>query len=206
MMNEKIIINVGRQLGSGGYEIAQMLAKEFNAKLLDRELLNLAAKESGFSEKLFKSNDEHRGFLHHLFHPRAPHMADYSIYEDKLSPEALFKFQSDAIRKAADEGSCVIIGRCADYVLRDYKNVVNIFISANVEDRIACIAKVKMCDIDTARRLIEKKEQERSKYYDYYTGKKWGDARSYDICVNSSLLGWEKTAEFLIRFIRTLRS
>lgn len=203
-MDNKIIINVGRQLGSGGYEIAKILAQEFNAKLLDRELLNLAAKESGFSEKLFKSNDEHRGFLHHLFHPRAPHMGDTGFYEDKLSPEALFKFQSDAIRKAAQEGSCVIIGRCADYILRDFKNVANIFVSANSEDRIACIAKVKMCDIDTARRLIEKKELERAQYYNYYTGKKWGDAKSYDLCVNSSILGIERTAQFVINYIKAM--
>lgn len=205
-MDNKIIINVGRQLGSGGYEIAQILAKEFNAKLLDRELLNLAAKESGFSETLFKKNDEHRGFLHHLFHQRAPHMLGVNFYESSLSPESLFKFQSDAIRKAAEEGSCVIIGRCADYILRDHKNVVNIFISANEEDRVACIAKVKMCDIETARRLIAKKEQERAQYYNYYTGKKWGDAKSYDLCINTSILGIEKTSQFVIDYVRQFMS
>ena len=105
---EKIIINVGRQVGSSGSEIAQLLAKEFNARLLDKELLDLAAEESGFSAKLFKKNDEHRGFLNHLFHFRGA-VTSGNFYEDKISPEALFKFQSDAIRKAASEGSCVLI-------------------------------------------------------------------------------------------------
>lgn len=201
-MDEKIIINVGRQLGSGGFEIAQILAKEFGAKFLDRELLNLAAKESGFSEKLFKNQDEHRGFLKHLFHSNMAMMDSNGYYTNALSPEALFKFQSDAIRKAAEAESCVIVGRCSDYVLRDMPNCFSIFISADEKDRIECIKKVKMCDAETARKLIEKKESERAKYYNYYTGKVWGASKSYDICVNSSRLGVEATAAFIAQYIR----
>ncbi len=202
---EKVIINVGRQVGCGGREIAQLLAKEFDARLLDKELLDLAAKESGFSAKLFKLHDEHRGFLNHLFHFRGT-VTSGNFYEDKLSPEALFKFQSDAIRKAASEGSCVFIGRSADYVLRDMKNVVNVFIHADMEDRIACVAEVKLCDKETARKLIERKEEERAAYYNYYTGKKWGDSGSYDLCVNSSLLGIEGTARLISGFVRDVIS
>lgn len=200
----KIIINVGRQIGCGGCEIAQLLADEFNARLLDKELLDLAAQESGFSAKLFRQSDEHRGFLGHLlhFHSAVSAYVPNNIYEDKLSPEALFKFQSDAIRKAAGECSCVIIGRCADYVLRDMDNVVNVFITADMEDRIACVQKEKMVDAATARRLIESKEEERAGYYNYYTGKRWGDSKSYDLCVNSSLLGIEGTAAFITEFVR----
>lgn len=201
-MNDKIIINVGRQLGSGGFEIGKLLAKEFGAKFLDRELLNLAAKESGFSEKLFKTQDEHRGFMKHLFHFSAPIVGTGGMYNNSISPEALFQFQSDAIRKVADEGSCVIVGRCADYVLRDYPNVFNVFITADMKDRIECIRRIKMCDAETARKLIDKKENEREKYYNFYTGKKWGAAQSYDLCINSSLLGVEATAQFIIQFIR----
>ena len=168
---EKIIINVGREVGSSGSEVAKLLAREFNARLLDKELLDLAAQESGFSAKLFKQNDEHRGFLNHLFHLSGTATSG-DFYEDRLSPEALFKFQSDAIRKAASEGSCVILGRSADYVLRDMKNVVNVFVHADLEDRIACVSRVKMCDAETATKLIERKEEERSAYYNYFTGKK----------------------------------
>ena len=205
-MDNKIIINVGRQIGCGGCEIAQILAKDFNAKYLDKGLLNLAAKESGFSEKLFKESDEHHGFLHHLFHSRLPLISDNAIYENKLSPEALFKFQSDAIRKAAEEGSCVIMGRCADYVLRDMPGVINIFISANLADRVKVVMKEEECDESTARQLIEKREADRAEYYNYYTGKKWGAAESYDLCINSSFLGIEGTAEYVAEFITRLNT
>lgn len=120
MSEKKIIINVGRQLGSGGRDIAKMLAQHFGCKYYDRELLNLAAKESGFSEKFFEQNDEQKGFFKSLFHLNVPFLGSANFYNNNLSQESLFKFQSDAIRKAADEGSCVFVGRCADYVLRDY--------------------------------------------------------------------------------------
>ena len=122
-----IIINVGRQLGSGGHDIGRMLALDFQAKYYDRELLNLAAKESGLSEKIFEQNDEKKGFFRGLLNIGTPHV---SGYKPDLSQESLFQFQSDAIRKAAKQGSCVFVGRCADYVLRDFKNTVNIFITA----------------------------------------------------------------------------
>ena len=134
MGNSKhIIICVGRQLGSGGHDIARMLALDFNAKYYDRELLNLAAKESGFSEKIFEKNDERRGIFRSLFNLRATPMPDNGIYANNFSQESLFKFQSDAIKKAADEGSCVFVGRCADYVLRERQDVVNVFITASMD-------------------------------------------------------------------------
>ena len=128
----KIIINVGRQIGSGGHIIAEKLAEDFGCKCYDRELLNLAAKESGFSEKFFEQNDEQKGFFKSLFHTHLPFLSDNNFYHNDFSQEGLYKFQSDAIRKAADEGNCVFVGRTADYVLRDYKNVINIFITANI--------------------------------------------------------------------------
>ena len=133
---EKIIINVGRQIGSGGHIIAEKLAEEFGCKCYDRELLNLAAKESGFSEKFFEQNDEQKGFFKSLFHTHLPFLSDNNFYHNDFSQEGLYKFQSDAIKKAADQGNCVFVGRTADYVLRDYKNVINIFITANIDDRI----------------------------------------------------------------------
>ena len=113
--------------------MAQMLAKDFGCKFYDKELLNLAAKESGFSEKFFEQNDEHKGFFRSLFHIHMPLVGDHNFYHSEFSQESLYKFQSDAIRKAAEEGSCVFVGRTADYVLRDFKNVINIFITANIE-------------------------------------------------------------------------
>ena len=202
MEDKHIIINVGRQIGSGGRVIAQKLAEEFGCKFYDREILNLAAKESGFSEKFFEQNDEQKGFLKSLFHLHAPHIGDNNFYNSRFSQESLFLFQCEAIQKAASEGSCVFVGRCADYVLRDFDNTVNIFVTADLEERIARAMERHGCDHDAAQKMIEHGENNRASFYNYYTGKRWGQADGYDLCVNTSLLGIEKTAEFVAEFIR----
>lgn len=197
-----MIINVGRQVGAGGQEIGRMLAEDFDAKFYDRELLNLAAKESGFSEKFFKQNDEKKGFLRGLLNVQTPHLSGGNLYGSNFSQERLFQFQSDAIRKAAQEGSCVFLGRCADYVLRDFDNVVNVFITASMDFRIQLVSKVKELDAEHARKLIEHVESRRAQYYNYYTGKKWGAAESYDFCIDASILGLEETEKIIATFIR----
>ena len=197
-----MIINVGRQVGAGGQEIGRMLAEDFDAKFYDRELLNLAAKESGFSEKFFKQNDEKKGFLRGLLNVQTPHLSGGNLYGSNFSQERLFQFQSDAIRKAAQEGSCVFLGRCADYVLRDFDNVVNVFITASMDFRVQLVSKVKELDAEHARKLIEHVESRRAQYYNYYTGKKWGAAESYDLCVDASILGLEETEKLIAEFIR----
>ena len=202
MNDKKIIINVGRQLGSGGRVIAKMLADDFGYGFYDRELLNLAAKESGFREELFEQNDEHKGFFRSLFHILSPHVSDTSFYNNNMSQESLFKFQSDAIRKAADGGSCVFVGRCADYVLRENENVFNIFITADLDYRIRQVMERRGCDEAKARKIISNGDNERASYYNYYTGKKWGASESYHLCINSSLLGLESTEKFIAQIIR----
>ena len=203
-MNESkhIIICVGRQLGSGGHDIARMLAMDFNAKYYDRELLNLAAKESGISEKFFEQNDERRGIFRSLFHLHASHVGDNNMYNNDFSQENLFKFQSDAILKAADEGSCVFVGRCADYVLRERTDVVSVFISASKRFRIDQIMAKQHIDAPEANKYIKQRESQRASYYNYYTGKKWGSAESYDLCIDSSVLGLQTTEKFIADFIR----
>ena len=202
MESKRIIINVGRQLGSGGRIIARMLAEDFNCKMYDKEILNLATKESGFSKEFFEQNDEQKGFVRSLFHLHLPYISDTNFYHNKFSQDSLFQFQSDAIRKAAEESSCVFVGRCADYVLRDVKEAVSIFITANLEERIKQVSKRHLCDEETAEKLINSIENERSSYYNYYTGKKWGHSISYDICVNSSILGIEGTEQLLVDYIK----
>ena len=194
-----IIINVGRQLGSGGHDIGRMLALDFQAKYYDRELLNLAAKESGLSEKIFEQNDERKGFFRGLLNIGTPHV---NSFKPDLSQESLFQFQSDAIRKAAKEGSCVFVGRCADYVLRDFENTINIFITASMDYRVEQIMNKQHMDADAARRFIEQGEGKRADYYNYYTGKKWGSAESYDLCIDSSKLGLLETEKLIAQFIR----
>lgn len=200
--NKHIIICVGRQLGSGGHDIARMLALDFNAKYYDQELLNLAAKESGISEKFFEQNDEKRGIFRSLFHMHASHVGDNNMYNNDFSQENLFKFQSDAIMKAADEGSCVFVGRCADYVLRERPNVVSVFISASKRFRIDQIMAKQHLDVPEANKYIKQRESQRASYYNYYTGKKWGSAESYDLCIDSSVLGLQATEKFIADFVR----
>ena len=199
---ESIIINVGRQLGSGGHDIGRMLALDFQAKYYDRELLNLAAKESGFSEKFFEQNDEKKGFFKGLFNMQTSHVSGGSMYKTNFSQESLFQFQSDAIQKAAKEASCVFVGRCADYILRDFPNTVNIFITASMKHRINQIMNKQHMEYEEARKFIESKESKRAAYYNYYTGKKWGAAESYDLCIDSSILGFVETEKIIAEFIR----
>ena len=202
MESKHIIINVGRQVCAGGLEIGRLLAEEFHAKYYDRELLNLAARASGCSEEFLQRSAERQGFVRTILHlPGASTMDGDSFYQNNFSQESLFKFQSDAIIKAAQESSCVFVGRCADYVLRDFPNVVNIFITASLEARAALFMKEKGVGHDEAVKRIEHIESRRASYYNYYTGKKWGYAASYDLCVDSSILGAEETARLIAEFI-----
>jgi cytidylate kinase len=197
-----IIINIGRQLGSGGHDIGRMLALDFQAKYYDRELLNLAAKESGLSEKIFEQNDEKKGFFRGLLNLGSPHVSSGRVYNSGVSQESLFLFQSEAIKKAANEGSCVFVGRCADYVLRNLPNTVSVFVTASMDYRVHQIMNKRHLDEDAARKFIEQGESERATYYNYYTGKKWGAAESYDLCIDSSVLGLVETEKIIVQFIR----
>ena len=200
-MDKKIIITVGRQIGSGGHDVARMLAEMFGCRFYDRELLNLAAKESGFSETFFEQNDEHKGFFKSIFQMHGSFI-DGAFYRNEFSQESLFKFQSDAIVRAASESSCVFVGRCADYVLREIPGKIDVFITADMDDRISRVAERKGCTPEQARKLIVTGESDRASYYNYYTGKRWGHSDSYDLCVNSSILGIEGTAKFIEEFIK----
>lgn len=199
---EKIIINIGRQFASGGRYISKKLCEEFGCKYFDKEILDLVAKESGFSPDVFKKSDEKKSFVHTLFHLHAPMLSDDNFYNNKFSEESLFKFQCDAIQKAASQGNCLFIGRCADYVLRDEPNTVSIFLAADMKDRISRTMERYNMDEESARKTISKKDNTRASYYNYYTGKKWGAAESYDLCINTSIFGLDETAEFIADFIR----
>lgn len=201
MEPKNIIITVGRQLGSGGHDIARMLALDFNAQYYDREILNLAARESGFSPKIFEQNDEKKGFVRSLFSVQIP-FVDNGMYKPGFSQDSLFKFQSDAIRKAASEGSCVFVGRCADYVLRDFPNVVNVFVSASMRHRIDQILAHRDLTPQQAKKVIVQAEERRASYYHFYTGKKWGAAESYDLCIDASVMGLVETEKFIAAYIR----
>lgn len=197
MEQNKIIINVGRRIGSGGKIIAKQLAERFGCGFYDQELLNLAAKESGFCEEFFRQHDERKGCFRNLFHIHTPFVSDNSFYQNDFSQESLFKIQSDVIRKLADEGPCVFVGRCADYVLRENPNCFNVFVTAGIESRVAMVAERRKCSEKEALKLIEQGERQRSEYYNYYTGKRWGDSSSYDLCISTDILGIEGTTQVI---------
>jgi cytidylate kinase len=203
-MTGKYIITIGRQLGSGGREIGQKLAARLGISFYDKELIRLAAKESGLREEFFERVDEQKHFslFPGLFGIRNSITEDFfsSYY---LSNETLFKIQSDVMRRLADEGSCLFVGRCADYVMMERNECLNIFISADIDDRITRIARTHDLTEAKARDLIEKTDKGRSSYYNYFTGKKWGDATSYHLCVNSSLLGMDETVRMISGVART---
>lgn len=198
---EPFIINIGRSLGSGGRAIGHILAKNFDIAYYDREILNLAAKESGFCAEVFERNDEKNRFLRTLGNIIPFIGGGATYYDNELSNENLFRIQSEAIRKAAADHSCIFIGRCADYVLRDNPRCVNVFITANMEDRIASVMKWNNCTAEKAQEIIEKGDSERASFYNFYSSGTWGAASTYHLCINSSVLGIEETAVLIKNFV-----
>lgn len=204
MMENKMIITIGRQYGSGGLEIGQKLAEELGVNLYDKEMLKRAAKESGLCEELFEAHDEKstNSFLYSLV------MDTYSLgysatgYVDMPINHKVFLAQFDTIKKIADEGPCVMVGRCADYALEDYKNVINVFIYANMEQRIRRIAQKYDLTDAKAKDVIQKADKKRASYYNYYTNKEWGDAKGYDLCLNSGKLGIYGTVKAIMEYIK----
>lgn len=195
------IINIGRSLGSGGRAIGHMLAEEFGIAYYDREILALAAKESGLCTEVFERNDEKNRFLRTLGNIIPFVGGSSAFYKNELSNENLFRLQSEAIRKAASDHSCIFIGRCADYVLRDFPRCVNVFITADMADRTGNVMKATGCTEEKAREMIEKGDRERADFYNFYSSGTWGAASTYHLCVNSSVLGMEATAQFIKHFI-----
>lgn len=199
---QHLTVSIGRQIGSGGRDVAKIVAQRLGCRFFDREILNLAAEESGFSEECFENNDENKGFLKSFFHMHVPHLSDTNFYNNSFSQESLFQIQSEAMKKAATEAPCLFVGRCSDYVLRDYPMLVSVFITADMDDRVARIMQRHCCNHDAAIKLIENGESTRSRYYNFYSGKHWGDSSSYDLCINSTRLGIEGTADMIVSYVK----
>lgn len=202
-MQDRIILTIGRQFGSGGREIGKKLSAALGIGYYDKELMVEAAKDSGLCQEAFERADERTAnSLAYMFTMGGPYLSMFTPYVDILSNDQLFKLQSDTIRKLAERESCVLVGRCADYILRDHPRCVNIFISASPEDRIARLCRIHAVPEQAAAEMIEKADKHRSSYYNYYSNKTWGAASSYHLCVNSSQLGIEGTVDFVEAFVR----
>lgn len=201
-MEKKTIITIGRQYGSGGRYVGKKLAEQLGIAYYDKELLSMASEESGICGEFFEKADEKNSSsllkaltLGFSMNNTVFHGNDY------LSNESLFRIQSDVIRKVAAEGSCILVGRCADYILREEHACVDVFVSADLEDRIRRVMEYNRLSEKEAAEYIRKADKSRASYYNYYTDKIWGAAESYDLCINSSRHGIDGTVDFIKAFV-----
>lgn len=198
MDGNNFVISIGRRYGSGGREIGRRLAEMFNIDFYDKELITIAAKQSGFSEEILKENDEsHNGsFLYSLV------MGTYTGGDNLPLNHKLFLAQFDTIKKLAEEKSCVIIGRCADYALEYNPNCIKVFIHAGLDSRIKRAVEEYGVDPDKVEEIIKKTDKKRESYYNFYTGKKWGNMENYDLTINSAFSGIDGAVRVIADLVR----
>lgn len=197
------IYTIGREFGSGGREVGEKLAAKLGIKLYDKELLQQAAKDSGFCEEIFENHDEKptNSFLYSLV------MDTYSVSGYSAAPfldmplnHKVFLAQFETIKKIAEKESCVIVGRCADYALSDNPDCINIFIHADLDVRIKNVSRNLNITENKARDIINKTNKQRASYYNYYTSKKWGDSKSYNLSLDAGKLGTDNCVEMILKF------
>ena len=203
MNSTSSIITIGREYGSGGRQIGQEVAKYFGIKCYDKELLEHAANESGICKELFENHDERptNSFLYSLVMDTYSFGYSSSGFTDMPMNHKIFLAQFDAIKKLASEGPCVMVGRCADYALEDFDNCISVYVHAPFEDRIKRIENEYGIPNGKSKEMLMKKDKQRSSYYNYYSSNKWGDAKSYDLCLNSSYLGIDGSVDLIKKVI-----
>ncbi|MDR1403829.1 MAG: cytidylate kinase-like family protein [Tannerellaceae bacterium] len=205
-MGNPFILTIGRQFGSGGRIIGKKLADTLGISFYDNELITLAAKESGLCPEVFERADEKASSgLAHACNAGLSYVSLYAPYADILSNEGLFKIQSDAIRKLSLRESCVIVGRCADYILRDDPRCISLFIHDKMANRVRRVASRQQLAAEQARELIARTDKSRAAYYDYFTNKTWGLAASYNFSIDVSVLGIDPTVDFIKNMLERIR-
>lgn len=199
----KKVITIGRQYGSGGREIGEKLAQRYDIPFYDNELITRAAKESGFAEETFERAEDKA--TNSLLYSLAMGINVYGNQDFGFSglslDDRIFLAQSDVIRKIAQEGSCVIVGRCADYVLRERDDVVNIFVRASMEFRLERAIKNYGIEEKKAADFILKNDKRRGNYYSYHVGEKWTNLNNYDLVVCSSFKGIDRTVDCICAYL-----
>ena len=202
------VITIAREYGSGGRRIGQMLAKELGYHFYDREIMQLASIDSGINEALFAQADERtKGFS--LFRAiRTMNGGEFvpspPDQEDFISDENLFRYQARVIQTLSETEDCIIVGRCADYILRDRDNVLKLFVHAPMDTRIAIVEELNGLMAQEAERLIRKTDKRRAEYYHFFTGHDWQDARNYDLCLNTGRMNWTQCMN-LVKACMTIR-
>lgn len=201
-MANNTIITIARQYGSGGHDIGKKLAEELKIPFYDKELLERAAKDSGFCQEIFENYDEKptNSFLYSLVMDTYSMGYSTAAFAEMPLNHKIFLAQFNAIKDIAKEAPCVIVGRCADYALADFPNVVNVYLYADLQSRIARIARRHDVTDAKAKDLIQKTDKSRASYYNYYTNKKWGEATGYDLCLNTASLGIDGTIHMIREF------
>lgn len=198
------VISIGRQLGSGGKEIAEKLGKRLNISVYDKKILEAAAQESGLDTDTFVNADEKESdsFFGNFVTLRDTIAGYFAGQGNCLDSDHLFQIQSEVIRNIATKESCIIIGRCSEYILRDHPSMLSIFITADNKDRITRIMHKEGVNENEAVELMEKGDKKRKSYHDYYATTEWGVARHYDLCINSSRLGIEESVELIYEYVK----
>ena len=198
-MKNPLIITIGREYGSGGRQIGKALAERLGISYYDKEIITLAAKKSGLAEEFIAGNEQRvRSGLMHNFSATASYHSGFFANQYLPLSENIFIAQAQAIRDIAAKESAVIVGRCADYILEGRENTINVFIHAPMETRVKRIMALHNVDEATAIKEINRSDKERGNHYFRYTDMKWGKAQNYHVCINSALMGVEKTAEMLV--------
>ncbi len=201
---DNFVITIGRFCGSGGSIVAEMLAKKLGVEVYDRNILSLASSDSGITEQAFERADEDlRSSL--LYRVSRSAFDGQPIEPEGASNTAntnLYNYQAKVIKGLADEASCVIIGRCADYVLRDRYNVLRVFISSAKESCAERESKRSRITLSEARIKIEKIDKRRGDYYRFYTGQFWADPRQYDLCLNTDVYSFEQCVDLIIEALK----
>lgn len=197
-MKNNTVITISRQYGSGGRLIGKMLAEKLGIPYYDKELINIAAKDSGFAEDLFHNVDQNA--TNSLLYSLSIYGNTVGLYDMPLN-DKLFIAQSKAIKKVAAQGPCVIVGRCADYVLRDFPNVLNVFIHSDMESKLHRVTEDYKPETNNIVDYINKTDKRRATYYNYYTGMKWGRADNYHLSIRSDSVGLEGAVDTIISFV-----
>lgn len=198
------VITIARQFGSGGHEVGEHLAEKLGIPLLDKQLIAMAAKQSGLSEEVFLKADEKAGnsLLYSMVMGNYTFGSRITGVNTMPINDKLFLLQNDIIKEAAAKGPCVVIGRCGDYILRDFDNVFHVFIHANKDARVARIVRKGLCEQNKAADFIQKRDKQRANYYNFYSNRRWDDLSNYHLTIDSSLYTEaDQVAEIIIRAI-----
>ncbi len=192
-LEKNIIITIAREYGSGGRYIGRLIADKLGIKFYDKDFVEKLATETGFSEEYIENNEQKRNILDTF---------NSGYYAGLNNADELFIKESELIKQVADKESCVIIGRCADFILKDRKNVLKVFVYSNMENKMKRANEIYGLDKEKAEKEIKRINKLRANHYKYYTEKEWDNHSNYDICINSDTLGVEKAADLICEMVK----